>query len=103
MQYRKSSQGTRISTRDLAQGWLERHRALVSRAEVVMIRGWLQGFIGIAITLVILVACFAFFAVRLATRSHPVPYSESQVSVHDTVRVFRNSFGIPHIIGRSID
>ncbi|MBP7092695.1 MAG: penicillin acylase family protein [Candidatus Kapabacteria bacterium] len=68
-----------------------------------MIRGWLQGFIGIAITLVILLICFAFFAVRLATRSHPVPYSESQAAVHDTVRVFRNSFGIPHIIGRSID
>lgn len=68
-----------------------------------MIRGWLQGFIGLAITLVVLIVCFAFFAVRLATRSHPVPYSESQVKVHDTVRVFRNSFGIPHIIGRSIE
>ncbi|MBC8125242.1 MAG: penicillin acylase family protein, partial [Candidatus Kapabacteria bacterium] len=68
-----------------------------------MNRGWLQGIVGLAVTFTVLIVCFAFFAVRLATRSHPVPYSESRVQVTDTVRVFRNNFGIPHIVGRSLD
>ena len=68
-----------------------------------MNRRWIQGIVGLAVTFAVLIVCFAFFAVRLATRSHPVPYSESRVSVSDTVRVFRNNFGIPHIVGSSLD
>lgn len=68
-----------------------------------MNRSWLHGLVGIGVTMIVLFACFAFFAVRIATRSHPRPYSESTVRVSDTVRIFRNAFGIPHIIGRNID
>jgi penicillin amidase len=68
-----------------------------------MNRGWLQGLVGLAVTAVVLGVCFALFAVRLATRSHPKPYEESSVGVRDTVRIYRNAFGIPHIIGRSTD
>ncbi len=57
----------------------------------------LQGAVGIGLTALVLGICFALFAIRLATRSHPKAYQESQVSVTDTVRVYRNSFGIPHI------
>ncbi|MCX6140017.1 MAG: hypothetical protein NTX15_04180, partial [Candidatus Kapabacteria bacterium] len=60
-----------------------------------MIKDWLQGLAGLLVTFVVLLICFAFFAVRLATRSHPVPYAESHVSVKDTTRVYRNSFGVP--------
>ncbi|NQW30365.1 MAG: penicillin acylase family protein [Ignavibacteria bacterium] len=69
---------------------------------VVKIREWLQGTIGLGITLFVLFVCFAFFAVRLATRSHPEPYSEEKGLVTDSTFVYRNSFGIPHIIGKSI-
>lgn len=66
-------------------------------------RSWLQSAVGVAITVIVLLGCFVLFAVLLATRSHPSPYQEEQATVTDTVRVFRNSFGIPHIVGKSID
>ena len=66
-------------------------------------RSWLQSAIGLTITSIVLFGCFVLFAVLLATRSHPSPYQEEQATVSDTVRVYRNSFGIPHIVGRTID
>ncbi|MDZ4746757.1 MAG: penicillin acylase family protein [bacterium] len=68
-----------------------------------MIRTWLQGTVGLIVTLAVLIVCFAVFAVRIATRSHPVPYTENSVGVKDTARVYRNSFGIPHIVASSED
>ncbi len=68
-----------------------------------MNRGWYQGAIGLAVTVVVLGICFALFSVRLATRSHPKPYAESTADVRDTVQIFRNSFGIPHVIGRTTE
>lgn len=68
-----------------------------------MMRSWFQSAVGIAITSIVLLGCFVLFAVLLATRSHPEPYQEEQAGVADTVRIFRNSFGIPHIVGRSLD
>ena len=66
-------------------------------------RTWLQSTIGLLITSVVLLGCFVLFAVLLATRSHPKPYQEEQGSVGDTVRIYRNSFGIPHIVGASLE
>ncbi len=66
-------------------------------------RSWLQSAIGLTITAVVLFGCFVLFAVLLATRSHPKPYQEEQAAVRDTVRIYRNSFGIPHIVGASLD
>ncbi len=68
-----------------------------------MIRTWLQGAVGLLITLGVLIVCFAVFAVRIATRSHPAPYTETTASVNDTTRVYRNSFGIPHIVASTED
>lgn len=68
-----------------------------------MMRSWLQSAIGLTVTSLVLLGCFVLFAVLLATRSHPEPYQEEQATVADTVRVFRNSFGIPHIVGRTIE
>lgn len=68
-----------------------------------MIRTWLQGTVGLLVTAAVLVVCFAFFAVRIATRSHPEPYVTSTVKVADTTRIYRNTFGIPHIIARSTE
>lgn len=68
-----------------------------------MIRTWIQGAVGLLVTLGVLIICFAVFAVRIATRSHPAPYNETTVSVTDTTRVYRNSFGIPHIVASSED
>jgi len=60
-------------------------------------RAWIQGTIGLFVTVIVLVVCFAFFAVKIATRSHPKPYTELTAPVSDTARIFRNSFGVPHI------
>lgn len=67
----------------------------------VMWRRILHEFLGVSLTLVVLTICFAYFAIGLATRSHPEAYAISRVPVSDTVRVFRNSFGIPHILASS--
>lgn len=61
-------------------------------------RSWLQGTVGLVTTVVVLVICFGIFAVRLATRSHPAPYTEESAPVTDTTRIFRNSFGVPHVV-----
>lgn len=66
-------------------------------------RSWLQSAIGLTVTAVVLFGCFVLFAVLLATRSHPIPYQEDQAAVRDTVRIYRNSFGIPHIVGASLE
>ncbi|MCO6467168.1 MAG: penicillin acylase family protein [Bradyrhizobiaceae bacterium] len=64
-------------------------------------RQLLQGATGIAVTTVVLLVCIAYFAVGVATRSHPTAYDETLAEVSDSVRIFRNSFGIPHIVGAS--
>lgn len=58
----------------------------------------LQSTAGIAVTIIVLLLCIAYFTVGLATRSHPSAYQESSATVGDTVRVYRNSFGIPHVV-----
>lgn len=60
-------------------------------------RSWVQGTIGLIVTVLVLVVCFVFFAVKIATRSHPKPYTELAAPVNDTARIFRNSFGVPHV------
>lgn len=67
------------------------------------VRAWLQGTIGIAVTTLVLVISFAYFAVGLATRSHPAPYATTSSTVRDTTRIYRNSFGIPHIIATTVN
>jgi penicillin amidase len=64
-------------------------------------RPFIQGTFGIAVTVAVLVICFAYFAVGIATRSHPDAYATSTVGVGDTLRIYRNSFGIPHVVGAS--
>lgn len=75
---------------------------MVQEKSLVMIRRLIVGLTGTGITLIALAAIGVVFAILLATRSHPEPYQESQCSVRDTVRVYRNSFGIPHISGSSL-
>lgn len=62
-------------------------------------RSWLTGTVGLISTAVVLFICFALFAVKLATRSHPKPFEETDIAIGDTVTVWRNSFGVPHIVG----
>lgn len=66
-------------------------------------RSWIQSTIGIIVTLVLLLVCFAYFALRMATRSHPQPGQRSTATVRDTVNIYRNAFGIPHIIAGTIE
>lgn len=63
------------------------------------VRRFWTGVTGIVVTLVVLLLCFVYFALKIATRSHPEPFSESSVAVLDSTKVYRNAFGIPHIIG----
>ncbi|MBI2793456.1 MAG: penicillin acylase family protein [Ignavibacteria bacterium] len=67
------------------------------------LRSWLQGTIGITVTTAVLIVSVTYFSVNLATRSHPKPYSSDTARVQDSVLIYRNSFGIPHIIGKNID
>lgn len=61
-------------------------------------RDWLQGTVGLLVTLLVLIVCFMFFAVKIATRSHPKPYTECPAPVTDSARIYRNSFGVPHVV-----
>jgi len=73
---------------------------MVSGAKVAVRRFWM-GFTGISVTLVVLLLCFVYFAIRIATRSHPEAQSESTVAVLDSVKIYRNAFGIPHIVAKN--
>lgn len=68
---------------------------------MVMRRFLSTSFIATAVSGLIIGIVFVFFAVGLATRSHPKPYSVLHTNVNDTVEVYRNSFGIPHLIAES--
>ncbi|MFM8771166.1 MAG: penicillin acylase family protein [Candidatus Kapaibacterium sp.] len=67
-----------------------------------MIRRLLVKITATVVTVVVISIGVIAFAIMLATRSHPSPYRETEARVRDSVRVYRNSFGIPHIVGRSI-
>ncbi|RPI66392.1 MAG: penicillin acylase family protein, partial [Ignavibacteriae bacterium] len=69
----------------------------------LILRTWLQGTVGIAVTILVLVISFAYFAVGLATRSHPDPYTMTSAGVSDSTRIYRNSFGIPHIVAPTVN
>lgn len=64
---------------------------------------WLQSVIGLVTTGIVLFVCFAFFAVKIATRSHPAPYRETETRVSDSTFIYRNSFGIPHVVGKTLN
>lgn len=66
-------------------------------------RSWLQSTIGLLVTLLVLVVCLAFFAIRMATRSHPTPQRTSSTYTADTAAVYRNAFGIPHIVASTAE
>ena len=76
---------------------------MVSRHGLALMRSWFQSTIGLITTLIVLFAVFAFFALRMATRSHPQPGEQVLARVGDTVEIFRNSFGIPHIVAATLD
>lgn len=61
-------------------------------------KSFFQSAAGITITVLVLLLCIAYFAVELATRSNPSAYEETIASTSDTVHIYRNSFGIPHIV-----
>lgn len=65
------------------------------------VRRFWTGLTGLSVTLVVLLICCVYFALRIATRSHPEPFRESVAAVADSTQIYRNSFGIPHIIGKS--
>jgi penicillin amidase len=67
-----------------------------------MIRRVLVGLTGSFVTFVIIAVLIVAFAIMLATRSHPKPYQETSATVRDSVRVYRNAFGIPHVVGKSV-
>lgn len=64
-------------------------------------RSLLQGFAGIGVTIIVLLVCIAYFTVGLATRSNPTAHEDVSSEVRDTVHVYRNSFGIPHVVALS--
>ncbi len=61
-------------------------------------RDWLRSTVGfITVGLVAFVA-FAFFAFRVITRSHLDDGHDTIAAVRDTVKIYRNSFGLPHVV-----
>ncbi|MBU3699750.1 MAG: penicillin acylase family protein [Candidatus Kapabacteria bacterium] len=75
---------------------------MVQEPTLAMIRRLIVNATGIGVTLVTLGVISIVFAILLATRSHPKPYQESRSNVRDSVRVYRNAFGVPHIVGSSL-
>lgn len=59
-------------------------------------------FIVFLISLAVIFAAFFFFAVKIAFISLPEDYIEEKVDkVKDTIKVYRNQYGIPHIITKN--
>lgn len=58
---------------------------------------------GIVLTIVIgtVLIFFAYFAQRLATRSNPSEYTSNAVNIQDSIKIYRNSFGIPHVVAQT--
>lgn len=67
----------------------------------VTARDWLRSTVGILTVAVVSMVAFTMFAVNLITRSHLDDGRDEVAVVRDTVRIYRNSFGLPHIIGSS--
>ena len=65
------------------------------------VRRFWTGITGLSVTLVVLLLCFVYFAIKIATRSHPEPLSETAAAVLDSTMVYRNSFGVPHIVAKN--
>lgn len=57
---------------------------------------------GLVFSLVVLVSSFLFFVVFIATKSHPEVSGELDTKgIRDSVAIYRNAYGIPHIVGQS--
>lgn len=65
-----------------------------------MIRTWLSSAINLIVTAVVLLIASAVFVVGITTRSHPSASIE-RVGVADSVEVWRNPTGIPHIVAKN--
>ncbi|MBU3742366.1 MAG: penicillin acylase family protein [Candidatus Kapabacteria bacterium] len=100
---RQGTARTRIPVADLAAGGHSRDRHLVSRHGLALMRSWFHSTIGIVVTIFLVLTVFAYFALRMATRSHPQPGEHATAKVRDTVEIFRNAFGIPHIVAATLD
>lgn len=66
-----------------------------------MIRFFRTAF-GIILVSIVLAASFITFVIFIATKSHPQTTGTANVSgLSDSVQIYRNDYGIPHIIGKS--
>ena len=69
----------------------------------VDIRSWIAASVGAFVMVAACVAAFFYFAVDTATRSHIDGVAIVDASTSDTVTIYRNSFGIPHVVGKTVD
>jgi len=65
------------------------------------LRSWISGTVGLIVSALIGVLTFVYFAVMVATRSHTEDELSATAAVTDSVMVYRNSFGVPHVVGRT--
>ncbi len=57
---------------------------------------------GLILSLVVLLSSFLFFIIFIATKSHPVVSGNIEtMGIGDSVSIYRNTYGIPHIVGKS--
>lgn len=62
----------------------------------------LKRFLILLLSLAVIFAAFFFFAIKLAYISLPSDYIEEKVSnIKDTIKVYTNQYGIPHIIAKN--
>lgn len=61
-------------------------------------RDWLRSTVGLLTVGLVAFVTFAFFAFRVITRSHLDDGHTTIAAVRDTVKVYRNSFGLPHVV-----
>jgi len=66
------------------------------------LRSWISSTIGIMVSATVAVVTFIYFAVNVATRSHTDDLVELTVPIKGSVEVYRNSFGVPHVVGASV-
>ena len=55
--------------------------------------------LAIGVILSVTLVAFVYFAISIATRSHPVKRESATAEVSAITKIYRNAFGIPHIVG----
>src|ERR1700754_2636935 len=57
---------------------------------------------GLIFSLFVLLISFLFFVVFISTKSHPLVSGEVETAgISESISIYRNTYGIPHIVGNS--